>query len=238
MCMYLKPSDIHYSQDSISNTFGKSTIHSDKYIGETLDEVINGTVKVNNIPTISVFIHNKKWFTTDNRRLWVFRKAEELGKLRSIPVNQNLCIVSSKLTSTNGGLSVRVRRNNPGGQTWRRLSIERVRNQFQNNTYTSNRMNMCEKNIPRLTNTSTKSSPNSYSKVNRPYSGLVTNSEKPQQSFSRPSTCIKDPSNQERKRSPDYDHNRDDRNKEESSTWRVLLSIAAVGALALLLLKR
>ncbi|CAG2201988.1 unnamed protein product [Mytilus edulis] len=236
--MYLKPSNIHYSQDSISNTFGKSTVHSNKYIGETLDDLINRTINVKDIPTISVFIHNNKWFTTDNRRLWVFRKAEELGILHSIPVYQNLCIVSSKLTTTNGGLNVRVRRNNPGGQTWRRLSMRQVRNQLQNNTYTSNRVNMCERNIPSLTNTSIKSSPSSYTTVNHPVSGLVTKSEKPQQSYSRPSTFIKDNSYHERKKSPDYDQIRDDRKKEESSTWRVLLSVATIGALAFFLLKR
>ncbi|CAG2201990.1 unnamed protein product [Mytilus edulis] len=235
MGLYLKPSNIHYSQDSISNTFGKSTIHSDRYIGETLDDLINGTINVNNIPNISVFRLNNKWFTTDNRRLWVFRKAEELGILHSIQVYQNLCTVSSKLTTTNGGLTVRVRRNNPGGQTWRRLSMGPVRNQLQNNTYTSNRVNMWE------TNASIKSSPSSYTTVNHPLSGSVTKSEKPQQSNSRPSTYINmiyDNSNHERKNSVDNDQIRDDRKKEKSCKWRVLLGVAAVGALYFFLLKR
>lgn len=76
-------------------------------------------------------------------------------------------------------------------------------------------MNMCENNVLRLTNTSTKNSPSSYAKANRPYSELVTNSGKPQQSYSRPSTYIKDPLNHERKKSPKYDHSRDDRNKKK-----------------------
>ncbi|CAC5413380.1 unnamed protein product [Mytilus coruscus] len=188
--LFLKPSDIHYSQDSISNTFGKSTVHSDKYIGETLDDLINGTVKVNNIPNISVFIHNNKWFTTDNRRLWVFRKAEEFGILRSIPVSQNLCIDLTKLTPTDDGLTVRVRRNNPGGQTWRRLSGEGYTNPYQNYTesHSPNRMtdtcDMREHNIFRHKYDDGSSSYFKSLNEIRPYSEFANYFENSKQSYS------------------------------------------------------
>jgi len=35
----LRPSDIFYSQDSISNTFCKKTFHSNTFIGKTLDDI-------------------------------------------------------------------------------------------------------------------------------------------------------------------------------------------------------
>lgn len=54
---------------------------------------------------------NGKWFTLDNRRLWVFRRLEEDGHITDVDVN----VVSSdrlkarKFTTTNGGVSVRIR---------------------------------------------------------------------------------------------------------------------------------
>ncbi|CAG2201938.1 unnamed protein product [Mytilus edulis] len=194
--MNLKPSDIHFSQDSISNTFGKKTQHRNTYIGETLDELINGTATVFSIPTISVFQHKGKWFTSDNRRLWVFRKAEELGILRSIPVSENLLsmigIKNPKLNTKNGGLSVSVRGNDPGGHTWRRLIEERSRNQYHNSTHHSNRM---EETNSRYT---TNDGSSWYSKPlteNHSYSG---HSEKPRQYYSRLSTNFNHPSFAER----------------------------------------
>ncbi|CAC5413382.1 unnamed protein product [Mytilus coruscus] len=129
--MYLRPTEILYSQDSIANTFERSTRHRNMYIGDTLDELINGSATVTSIPTISVFWRNDKWFTLDNRRLWVFRTAEELGILNSIPVYETSGINSNKFTTCNGGSSVRVR-GNPGGFAWRQLSTERSMNQYEN----------------------------------------------------------------------------------------------------------
>lgn len=42
--MMLAPSDIYYSQDSISNMFGESTNHAYKLIGEVLDDILEGRV--------------------------------------------------------------------------------------------------------------------------------------------------------------------------------------------------
>ena len=71
----LAPSEIRYSQDSISNTF-----RSGQNIGETLDEIVSDPDTANRIPKISVFNKDDKWFTSDNRRLWVFKKAEEIER--------------------------------------------------------------------------------------------------------------------------------------------------------------
>lgn len=129
--MNLRPSYIFYTQDSISNRFGWSTSHSNMYIGETLDALINGLATVNSIPRIGVFWQNGKWFTKDNRRLWVFRKAEELGIVDVITVDIVPKVEPIKFTTFNNGSSVRVRRNDPGGVAWRRFSAESIRNQSQ-----------------------------------------------------------------------------------------------------------
>ena len=117
----LAPSVIRYSQDSISNTFGDSTNHAGQYIGETLDEIVSNPDTADLIPYISVFNKDDKWFTSDNRRLWVFKKAEERGIVRSIDVYVTYGIDDSKFTTTSDGKYVRVRRNNPGGHLWQSL---------------------------------------------------------------------------------------------------------------------
>ena len=67
-----------------------------------------------NIPTVSVMKRHGKWVTADNRRLWVFRQLERLGKCETISVRITNYIPEGKLTSYNGGESVVVR-GSPGG---------------------------------------------------------------------------------------------------------------------------
>ncbi|KAH3896178.1 uncharacterized protein LOC127864355 [Dreissena polymorpha] len=105
----LRPSDIHYSQDSINNTFDARCKHSGVSIGQTLDDILEGRTNKNNIPIITVVEWNGKWVTADNRRLWVFRELERLGKCTYIDVNEGYFLPAEKLTSTNGGVTVRVR---------------------------------------------------------------------------------------------------------------------------------
>lgn len=111
----LYPSEIHYCQDSISNTF-----RDGNFLGETLDELCDGRLNICDIPTISVYDDDGRWITADNRRLWVFKMLERLGKCGQIPVIEINNIPSDKLTSTNGGVSVRVR-GHPGGSWYRNL---------------------------------------------------------------------------------------------------------------------
>ena len=112
--MMLRPSDIYFSQDSINNVFNKRCPHSHKNIGGTLDDLCDGRISVTNIPIISVTYMAGKWFTGDNRRLWVFRHLERLGQCETIPVYVTSYIPGNKFTTLNGGASVKVRRN-PGG---------------------------------------------------------------------------------------------------------------------------
>lgn len=122
--MYLKPSEVFYSQDSINNVFDKRCNHRYKPIGETLDELCEGRCSVSDIPTVSVIKREGKWVTADNRRLWVFRQLERLGKCEKIFVHKGNYIPQEKLTSENGGNSVRVR-GSPGGYWHRKPSVKK-----------------------------------------------------------------------------------------------------------------
>ena len=83
---YLKPSDIYFSQDGINNVFGNYCRHRGWHIGSTLDLLCEGRLTVNDIPTIGVMKRGGRWYTGDNRRLWIFRELERLGKCKEIPV--------------------------------------------------------------------------------------------------------------------------------------------------------
>ena len=107
------------------NRFGDYTPHGNTYIGETLDQLLNGHCNVESIPNICVVERNGKWFTSDNPRLWVFRKAEEIGFLKSIYVNETYYIKDDKFTTENGGTSIRVR-GSPGDSLWRTWKPKRT----------------------------------------------------------------------------------------------------------------
>lgn len=124
--MELRPSEIRYSQDSIARNFGRSTGHPFRPIGQTLDDILSGRCNVNSIPRISVIYRHDHWFTVDNRRLWVFQKAEERGKCDKIFVYETSFIDDEKFTTTNEGRSVVVR-GDPGGSLWRQFPVIRER---------------------------------------------------------------------------------------------------------------
>ena len=104
--MRLKPSEIFYSQDSISKKFNNG-----KTIYSTLDECRDNSFKVALIPNIRVCQKNERWYTLDNRRLWVFKRLEEEGRITDIEVNtvSSGFLTAKKFTTKNGGVSVRIR---------------------------------------------------------------------------------------------------------------------------------
>ncbi|KAJ8318960.1 hypothetical protein KUTeg_004051 [Tegillarca granosa] len=118
----LSPSEIRYTQDSIGTTFGRSTRHAFQPIGQTLDDLLKGRCSIYTIPSISVTWKNGKVYSADNRRLWIFKKAEELGSCNSIPVREidDYYISSMKWTTVNDGESLYVR-GDPGGSYWKTL---------------------------------------------------------------------------------------------------------------------
>lgn len=62
----LAPSDINYSQDFISNWFGKSTEHAVVLIGETLDKILTEECSIHEIKTIQVVRRNGRYLTADD----------------------------------------------------------------------------------------------------------------------------------------------------------------------------
>ena len=114
--MHILPSEICFSQESINNCFDSKCEHANVKIGETLDKLCEGEIGVYDIPTIQVVLKDGKYFTADNRRLWVFREMEKLDKCREIPVRVDGNFkYGKKFTTCNGGTSVTVR-GDPGGR--------------------------------------------------------------------------------------------------------------------------
>ena len=111
---YMKPSEIYFSQDSISNVFGNYCRHRGIHIGTTLDRLCEGHMTVSDIPVIGVMEKGGRWYSGDNRRLWIFRELERLGKCTDIFVDVINYIPLKKFTTHNRGESVRVR-GDPGG---------------------------------------------------------------------------------------------------------------------------
>ena len=78
----MKPSEIYYSQDSIKDKFDN---------GYTIYSTYNACVKhpfvIDKIPRIRICKKNGKWYTLDNRRLWVFKKLEANGHITDVKVN-------------------------------------------------------------------------------------------------------------------------------------------------------
>lgn len=116
--MRLAPSEIRYSQDSIRNKFTQYP-HQDIYIGQTLDDLLLGDIRVRDIRTIRVMEKRERWYSADNRRLWVFKKLEKLGKCDEIKVVEIYSIPDEKFTTENRGRSVDIR-GDPGGYYWKR----------------------------------------------------------------------------------------------------------------------
>ena len=94
--------------------------HSDVLIGETLDDLYYGRATISSIPRITVVWIDGKWYSVDNRRLWIFKQLEKLGKCGKIPVHIGCDISDEKLTITNDGFSVRLR-GLPGGNCYSKL---------------------------------------------------------------------------------------------------------------------
>ena len=104
--MRLKPSEIFYSQDSISKKFNNG-----KTIYSTLDECRDNSFKVALIPNIRVCQKNERWYTLDNRRLWVFKRLEEERRITDIEVDtvSSSLLTAKKFSTKNGGVSVKIR---------------------------------------------------------------------------------------------------------------------------------
>lgn len=77
----LKPSDICFKQKLLPSSFDDGIP-----LRETLQQLVNEKVLIEDLPTIDVVWCHKQWvwYTLNNRRLWVFRELEKLKKCRYI----------------------------------------------------------------------------------------------------------------------------------------------------------
>lgn len=106
----LRPSQIRFTQSSISNKLSDGT-----KIGELLDDVVVGRCFASAIKPIEVVWHDGKWYSNDNRRLWVLKQLEHLQKVDLIIVKKVCKIHRDKFTTKNEGTSVQIRKGHPGG---------------------------------------------------------------------------------------------------------------------------
>ena len=98
------PSRIRFSQDSVSATFRG---------GSSVDDLVSGlrsgAVDPASVPPIRVFEQGGEWFTLDNRRLLAFQEAGvDIPYVQATPA-EIAAEAGRKMTTTNGGTSIRVR---------------------------------------------------------------------------------------------------------------------------------
>ena len=82
-CLSLKPSEIMYSQSSIADKFIKSD-HGQ--IGEALDDIMEDKLSISKLPTIEVKCIDGSYVSSDNRRLWILKQLERLGRVNEVSV--------------------------------------------------------------------------------------------------------------------------------------------------------
>jgi len=104
--LWILPSNVNFTHDSINEKFTCGRL-----VEDTFKDLSSGRIELQVIPRLQVAWHNNVWFTyTGNRRLYVFRRLEELGSLSEIQVEITAKrIQKAKLTTKNGGLSVNIR---------------------------------------------------------------------------------------------------------------------------------
>jgi hypothetical protein len=61
-------------------------IQKGKPLEDTLAELERGAVSIDDIPRIQVMFDGERFFSMNNRRLWVFKELAKKGKLKLVPV--------------------------------------------------------------------------------------------------------------------------------------------------------
>ena len=77
----LKPSEIRFTKNLLAAKFDNGIP-----LVETFTQIKNGEILVEDIPLIEVVFYQEKWewYTQNNRRLWVFKELEKIGKCEYI----------------------------------------------------------------------------------------------------------------------------------------------------------
>jgi len=106
----LAPLDIRFSQDSICKRFKERRYTLS--VNETLREIACNKLSSDVLLPIDVVSKSGQVYSLDNRRLYIFRVLQLIGKVNIIDVRYvtyNPYIHQRKFTTDNNGLSVRVR---------------------------------------------------------------------------------------------------------------------------------
>ncbi|XP_069124889.1 uncharacterized protein [Argopecten irradians] len=132
----LRPSEICFSQKEVYHRFRRRSGHGHRTIGDTLDDIVEGRLHVTSLPTINVKEEEDevtgveeendevgkrkkkktRWITADNRRLWIFRHLERLGRCNEVSYIKVGYIDEMKRSSENRGASVEIKHGaRPGG---------------------------------------------------------------------------------------------------------------------------
>ena len=105
----LKPSEILYSQSSIANKF---TNDDHGQIGEVLDKIMENRLPISGLPKIKVKCIDGSYVSCDNRRLWILKQLERLGRVNEVSVEIARRMPRQKSARTN---NVKIRGMGPGG---------------------------------------------------------------------------------------------------------------------------
>jgi hypothetical protein len=73
----LDPACIFFTHSRIRATFSGCS----KRVEETLEELVSGMIQPGDLPQITVVVSEGKYFSLNNRRLFVLKKCKELGLL-------------------------------------------------------------------------------------------------------------------------------------------------------------
>jgi len=96
-----------YSQNSIGNKFRNGL-----QIGKVLDDIMEDKLSISILPTIKVKCIDGSYASCDNRRLWILKQLERLGRVNEVNVKITRSMPKQKSARTN---NVKIRGIGPGG---------------------------------------------------------------------------------------------------------------------------
>ena len=78
----IDPLTIYFTHSKIRKQFSGNG----KLLQETLHEILTGTTLAEDLPKIRVIFDGNRYYTMNNRRLWVYKELSKAGKLDKIKV--------------------------------------------------------------------------------------------------------------------------------------------------------
>lgn len=98
----IDPSVIFYTHSKIRKRFTGCS----KLIAETYDEIVSGATLITDIPLIRVIYSNDRYFSLNNRRLFLFKELQRAGKLMEVEVELRQPTSKSEIRLTTQTLSL------------------------------------------------------------------------------------------------------------------------------------